>query len=413
MRLPRSVWRVAVRALALVGLAAPLAACDFLTGVPSVSRVELTVTPLAIAPNQTAQATGVAISRNGRPIGSDTRPVNYQSSNPAVATINAATGQIFALTVGTTDIVAEADGKRASVTLTVRLTPVRNVVITSTRQPTFRRGITAFMTAVALDSVNQQVPNRPIAWRSADETIATITSAGQVTPRAVGTTQIFASVDNGAVFDSTTIRVTEVPILGGAAQFRILPIGPTVLYVGDSLQFSAAIQDSTGATVTGRTITWTSQNPQQLRVTETGLGIALVPTSRADAQGRLDAVPGIGPVLSATTSVEILARAARVSLPQLGNPPAAITLANGATRTLLVQVVDAGGTALAGRRYTVTSNNPLVATTDQAGATTASQIVVTAGTVSATSTATLTFQALDNQDRPQGAATTLTVTVTP
>lgn len=412
MRLPRSVWRVAVRALALVGLAAPLAACDFLTGVPSVSRVELTVTPLAIAPNQTAQATGVAISRNGRPIGSDTRPVNYQSSNPAVATINAATGQIFALTVGTTDIVAEADGKRASVTLTVRLTPVRQVVI-SPRQPTFRRGITAVMSAVALDSVNQQVPNRPIAWRSADEAIATVSTAGLVTPRAVGRTQIFASVDNGAVFDSTTITVTEVPILGGLSQFQLLPIGPSVVYVGDSLQFSASVRDSVGAVVTGRTITWVSQNPQEFRVTDAGLGIALAPISSATVQGRLDAVPGVGPTLSATTTVQVLARAARVSLPQLGNPPAGVTLANGATRTLLVQVVDAGGTALAGRRYTVTSNNPLVATSDQPGVTTASQIVVTAGTVSATSTATLTFQALDNQDRPQGAPTTLTVTVNP
>lgn len=411
MRLPRSVWRVAARVLLLTGLTGPLTACDFLTGVPSVSRVDLTLPITTIAPGERVQAIGVAIGRNGNVIPADRRAVTYASSNDSVATVGASTGIITGVAPGRVTISAEADGKRSEVQLTVRPTPVRQVLI-SPRAPIVRLSpsAVAVMSAAVLDTNNLPLANRPPAWSSLEPGVATISAAGVVTPRAVGSTRIVASVDTGVaptagkVADTITLRVTPTRIVS----LRINPTQP-VVYVPGTLQLTAVVTDSTQTQVTDRRVVWTSGNPAALGVDSlTGLATALQPSNfGVQVTARVEVVPGFPDLgeLTSTVVVQVLAPAASARVSGGGVVNNALTLARGATTTLTYTALDANGGTLNGRTFLVTSSNPAVVT--------ATSPAVGSGQVTGAGpgTATLTVQTLDNAGNAQGTPATVTVTV--
>jgi uncharacterized protein YjdB len=403
MRLLGSVRRVTARVLLVLGCTVPLAACDFVTGVPSVSRVEVSLTPLTIAPGEAAALTGVAYDRNGNPIRNNRRTVNFTSSNPEVATVNNATGQVLGVSLGTTEITGETDGKRSTVLLTVQLPTVRQVII-GTRDPIVRRGVASALGVTVLDTLNRAMANRPVNWRSLDETIVQVSGAGVLTPRAVGTARVIAAIpDTGtrARADTVTVRVTEVPI----QSVRLSP-QTGFLYVGDELALTATLQDSLGNAVTDRPIAW-SVSPQLAGlVSANGVLRALAPALPLEVRAQVDRVPGFPVVTEGVTRVDVLSR---VDTILLSTP--SLTLRSDATVSVQLQYRDPNGSViqdLTGRReLRVTSNNPTVAEGERTG-------VVRAKAVAVRSTAVLTYQVFDvASDQPQGKATRLTVTVDP
>jgi uncharacterized protein YjdB len=406
-RARRSAWTGVARVVALVLLALPLAACDFLTGIPSTSRVEMTVTPTELSINQVAQASGTAFTGDGAVNRHPKRQVVYRSSNPAVVTVNASSGLVVAIANGTADVIGESDGKSTAVRVVVRPTPVKQVVI-APKNPTVRRGIPFGIAATPLDSNNTAVQNRPVAWRVLDPAILDITPAGIITPKAVGQTQLIASVDSGRVADTTTVRVTEVPI----TSVQLTPV-QSVIYVGQTRQLTATLRDSVGTTVTGRPITWLVDDQLLVRVDQNGLVTGLAPTSGANGAtitARLEQVPGLNTLISGSASVVVLAPAARMSVTPTFN------LRTGQPNSTFIQVLDASGNALGGRTVRITSSDPSVVTAPSEVITTGSgaSVFLTPGTVTGESrTATLTFQALDVSGNPQGAPGTTTVTVFP
>jgi len=411
MRLPRSVWRVAARVLLLTGLTAPLAACDFLTGVPSVSRVDLTLPVTAIAPGERIQAAGLAIGRGGNAIPNSRRSVSYSSSNDSVATVGSTTGIVTGIAPGRVTISASSDGKRSSVELTVRPTPVRQVLI-SPRSPIIRLApsVSVVLGAAVIDTNNQALSNRPPNWRSLDPTVATISAAGVVTPRALGTARIVASVDTGLapnagmVADTVTARITPTPVIS----LRITPSQP-VIYTPNTLQFTATVTDSLQSPVTDRRVVWTSSNPAALSIDSlTGLATAIQPTGfGVQVSARVERVPGFPALGDETAAVvaQVLAPAASARVTGAGGAVVStVTLARGATTNLAYTALDRNGSALGGRNFLVTSSNPAIVTADNVGLVTAQN---------AAGTATLTVQALDNAGNAQGTPATVTVTVGP
>lgn len=399
------------RLLALVLLALPLVACDFLTGVPSVGRVEVTVAPTTLSINQVTVASGIAYNRDGDVIRNQRRAVTFRSSNPSVASINATTGQIVALANGTTEITGESGGRTSPpVLVTVRPVPVRQVVLTP-RNLVLRVGVPFLgLGAVALDSVNQPIRDRSITYTSRDPAVVEVSAAGVLTPRAVGSTQVIASVDGGARADTATVRVTPVPI----TSVRVEPQDPFTLYVGETRQLTATLRDSIGTIVTGRPVTWRANDPLAVRIDANGLVTALAPTGSngTGVFAQVEAVPEFNPLVAGGTSAIVLARASFITC------TSALTIPSGQQRqaSLLVNSGDQP-TPITGARVTVTSDNPAVVTpasVEVTSASTGTGVVFTAGTVTSTQIVTVTYQAIrvDN-NQPQGTSCRTTVTVNP
>ena len=124
--------------------------------------------------------------------------------------------------------------------------------------------------------------------------------------------------------------------------------------LGKSKTFQVETRDADGKKLTGRTIAWTSLNPNVVAVdasgsvTGVGLGTTII-TARAGTA-------------SATTNV--LVQPVATSLVLL---PGTSTLQVNSTRALTVALTSANGQSIAGRLVTYSSSNPNVATVTSSG----------------------------------------------
>lgn len=416
----RSARRPApARALArLVGaavLGVVLAGCAFVTGIPSVSRVEITVPVTVIAPGQSMQASGRAFGNNDNVITNSRRQVHFSSDHEDIATVNSVSGLITGVSPGHARITASSDNKSDYVDITVRPVPVRQVIITN-RAPVLRLAPSAILvlSASVIDTNNQVLSNRPPTWTSSNPAVATITAVGAVTPVAVGTTQITASVDTGLapnvgqVADTVTLKVTLVPV----SSIQITPTQAVTLYTGQTQQFTATVTDETQRAVTDRRVVWSSSAPTVLSVDSlTGLATALStsPAASATVTARVATLPD-SPLGDKTDAVgaTVLAPTDTVRVISGFLATSTLTIHAGAKASVTYAAYSPRGAALSGRTFSVTSSDEAVVTTANREETNTG--IITAG--STAGTATLTIQALDLTGNAQGKPAKLTVTVT-
>jgi hypothetical protein len=105
----------------------------------------------------------------------------------------------------------------------------------------------------------------PIAWSSTDESVASIDAAGNVTGKALGTTQVTATVGSLTATAGITIAPDRV----------VIDAAPSALAVGTSVQLTATAFDAGGALIPATDVTWNSSAPGIATVDETGLMTAL------------------------------------------------------------------------------------------------------------------------------------------
>ena len=190
------------------------------------------------------------------------RAVSWSSSNPAKVTVTSA-GVITAVALGPATITASVEGVQGTADITVIPVPVATVSVTPAA-PVIYLGSTQQMTAVAKDADGNVLTGREVVWTSSSSTTATISSGGLVTPVAVGTTTITATV--GGVQGSTTASIKVVPV----ATVTVAPTSVT-LAVGETQQFTATAKDANGNVLTGRTVSWSTENSTMASVSAGGL----------------------------------------------------------------------------------------------------------------------------------------------
>ncbi len=408
MRLLRTTGTLlfaAVAALAASG-------CTFLTGVHSVSRVTVTVSPPVISTGQTAIAFGTAFDGNTALQGNSRYNVTFTSRDARVATVNATSGLVIAVGNGSTYIIGENSGKRDSAMITVQPVQARQVIInstTGTRTPIFRVGAINGLSATIFDSTNNVLRDRAITWTARSPTVLTITNVGVVTPVAVGTSWVVASVDNGPgatpAIDSVQATVTLTPVV----DIRITPTTPTI-YTGQTQPFTATVTDSLQNVVTRRVV-WSTADHGTVLAIDSLSGVA-TPVAASpfgtSVTATVDVVPGY-PLLgkrTTSTSVSVLAPTSTVRFSNsAGTTITTITVAAGSTTALTVTALDAVGNTLSNRTFRLTSSNTAVATVPAASSGGTQLSAVAAGTT------TITLQALDVNGAAQGAPATLAVTV--
>lgn len=155
------------------------------------------------------------------------------------------------------------------------------------------------------------------------------------------------------------------------------------VFVGKTSTFSATPKDVDGATVTGKSITWSSSD-QSVATVAGGVVTGVKP-------GGATITAAVGTVQS-TAAVTVIAPVASVEV----TPPTA-TIVIGGTTQLTAAVKDAGGNPLTDRTVAWKSDNDLIASVSTSGLVTSKSVgsaVITATVEGKSATATITITAV-------------------
>ncbi|HEU6452927.1 MAG TPA: Ig-like domain-containing protein [Gemmatimonadaceae bacterium] len=273
-------------------------------------------------------------------------PVDWKSSNTAVATVDA-DGLVHGVGAGTATITATSGSVKDEATVTVSPVPA-NAVVVSPGEATLFVGETVTLKATVTDANGDPLSGRPITWSSSATSVATVSTSGVVTAKAPGTATITAASEGKS--GKSTITVKLVPV----ASVDMNP-GELKLQIGQSSTITATPKASDGTPLTGRSISWKSRDP----------GIATVSGS-----GEVTAKAAGSTIIEATSegvTGVTLVQVAAIPVSSVVVTPDTATLVVGASKQLTAKTYDAGGTELSGRTITWSSSNEDVASVSSSG----------------------------------------------
>ena len=311
-----------------------------------------------LAVGQTTQATVTLKDASGNVLG--WRVIAWQSSNPALATVNAS-GVVKAMARGSVTISAICDGKVGSAPLTVS-SPTPTTIVIAPTSVSLMTGQSTQLSAEVRDAGGAVIPNRPITWSSGNSAVAFVSATGSVTGIAVGATAATASADG--LTASAPVTVAAIP----AASVVVSPSSVS-LVAGDSAKLSAVVRDASGAPLANRAVNWSTSN-HGIATVSAGGTVTAVAAGSASVRAQVDGITTNVPVSVAAPPPAPVASIA-VTL-----NPVSLTVGQNAQATAVLH--DANGNALTGRAVTFSSANPEVATVSSTGAVTA----VSAGSAS-------------------------------
>ncbi len=175
----------------------------------SAAVATVTVSPLtwSLKTSQTKLFTASAQDANGNAV---TTGYSWTSSNPAVATIDAATGLATGKTVGTATLTAKAQNNVAG-TATITVT-AGNISVQGRTDPLpvgFQTQI--FLNNGSTDAAGTAVGNADVVWSSRNTALVTVDPAtGVITAKGAGSTVITATAKSDGVSAGSTTIVTDV-----------------------------------------------------------------------------------------------------------------------------------------------------------------------------------------------------------
>ncbi len=338
--------RATTTTLALIGLAG----CLDLKTTADACSISVAPATLTLPVNGASSIVGTAFDCKGNSIRN--KKISYSSSNTAVATVTTE-GNVIAVGVGGASVSAVADGKSASVQVTVTPETAANVTITPSTL-TLRRTNTRQLTATARNNQNTVITGRTFRWGSSNSSIVSVDQNGMLTALTPGTVVISAEADQTS--GSATVTVTEIPI--GSCS---LAPATSKLTVSQNVQPAITLRDTANNVISslGRSIAWTSDN--EIAATVTGTGLV---TARKAGTARITASPVENTQASCNASVEVVD--ARIVSAVISPKPTTLRL--GVARQFGVTLTDsAGGSIPAGRTITWRSVTPATATVSANG----------------------------------------------
>jgi uncharacterized protein YjdB len=315
------------------------------------SSVTLSINPDTIVAGFQMQAVATPRDASGNPVTG--RTIAYQSSNPAVATVNNL-GVIVGLVPGSTNISAICDGHIATVKLTVQGQQVTSVDIVP-GAPSVQKGSTAGLVADVKDQLGQSMPNAAVTWTTESPSIATVSPSGVLTGVALGTGAVVAA--SAGVSRRADVTVTSQPV----ASVQVSPSAATLL-PNQSSALVATGYSAGGQPIAGTIFAWSVANSAIASVSSLG-----VVTGKAKGTTTVTASSG-GQSSSATITVP---EAPPVPVAAVTVSVNSSTLTAGQSTQAIATALDAAGTVLTGRPITWSSATPTVATVSASGLITA------------------------------------------
>ena len=235
-----------------------------------VATVLVAINPAAVVVGQTAHASATLLDASGNTL--TDRTVTWQTGNSSVATV-ASNGDIVTVAPGTAAITASSEGKTGSASLSVSApapVPVASISV-SPSNANLQIGGTVQLSAVTRDANNNVLTGRVISWSSSNSAIATVSGSGLTTAVAAGSATITASSEGKT--SSATITVSA-PAPVPVATVTVSPATPS-LQVGETVQLSATTRDANNNVLTGRAVSWSSNNTSVATVSGSGLVTAI------------------------------------------------------------------------------------------------------------------------------------------
>jgi uncharacterized protein YjdB len=285
-------------------------------GPTSIEVTSVTVTPstLAIKVGEKQQ-----LSASVEPQDATNKTVTWSSSAPAIAEVNASTGEVTAKAVGTATITATAGGKTATcaVTVATNVIAVTSVEISSTTLNLTEGDKQTLAATVKPDDAT----DKTVTWSSSAANIAEVNaSTGEVTAKAAGSATITATA--GGV--SVTCAVTVAAKIIDATGVTVTPATLSIM-VGEEQTLAAAVAPDDA---TDKTVTWSSNAANIAEVNATTGKV----TAKAAGSATITATTANGKTASCNVTVKpIEANSVTVT-------PATLILEVGATQTLSASV---------------------------------------------------------------------------
>src|SRR5207249_1783269 len=214
---------------------------------------------------QTTQLTATPKDANGTPLTG--RVVTWSSDNTSAATVDGS-GLVTGVAAGSATITATSEGQSGTASVTVSTVPVASVTV-SPSPASVQQGATVQLTATPRDANGNPLSGRVVTWSSNNTSVATVDAGGLVTAGAVGSATITATSEGKS--GTASITVTGVPV----ASVTVSPAAASV-QAGQTQQLTATLKDANGNLLTGRTVTWSSNNTPVATVNGTGLVTAKV-----------------------------------------------------------------------------------------------------------------------------------------
>jgi uncharacterized protein YjdB len=252
----------------------------------------------------------------------------------------------FATLIGVTAAVALATAS-CEKPITGPSKPVASVEVTPASAG-ITAGQTVPLTATLKDRKGKTLSGPAVSWSSSNTAVATVDANGVVLAVAAGPATITATSEGQS--GTAAITVTALAI----ASVQVTPASGSI-EVGQTLQLTATPKDAGGNPLSGRTVTWSSNNT----------AVATV-----DANGVVSGVTA-GPATITATS-ESKSGTAEITVTELpvasvDVQPTSWSLEIGQTIQLTATPKDGSGNPLSGRAVAWSSGNTAVATVDADG----------------------------------------------
>ncbi|PYO70299.1 MAG: hypothetical protein DMD69_00125 [Gemmatimonadetes bacterium] len=255
--------------VAALAVATIVVSCEHPATDPSSSIAQLVVSPqnVTLQQNQAEDFLAVGFTASGD---SADIAVSWSATGGSIDSSSAGKrhyGHYTSATCGTFTVTATSHpgnvSTAASVTVTGCPLPVASVSVTPATA-TIGGGQTAQYAAITRDAFGNPLGGRTVTWSSSNPAVATVNGAGQATGVAVGSATLTATSEGKS--GTAAILVTNVPV----ASVTVSPATASVP-AGQTVQLTATLKDANGNTLTGRTVTWSSDNTAVATVSGSGL----------------------------------------------------------------------------------------------------------------------------------------------
>lgn len=326
----------------------------------------------------TRQFTAVARDANGNVLAG--APISWTSSNPGVAQVNSG-GLATAVANGTATITARSGDASGTATLTVSQKADR--VSVTPLSASLVQGASQDFDAAAFDANGRQLSDAKFVWKSSNSSVAEVNSAGLVTAKQPGNATITATT--GGTGGAAMVTVTARPP-AAVASVEVKPSSATIS-AGASVDLDATARDAAGNVLTGRALSWRSENTAIAEVD----GKGKVTGRAAGSVAIVATVEGVTGTASITVTPPPPPTVSTISV----EPGSATLAALGITRQFTATARDADGNVIPGVSVAWSSSRENVAEINSDGLATSvgngtTSISARAGGV--TGTATLTVE---------------------
>jgi len=250
-----------------------------------VASVSVSPATASVQTGQTVQLTATPKDGSGGALSG--RTVTWASSNVGVATVSG-NGLVGGVAAGSATITATSEGQNGSAAVSVTIVPVASVVV-SPATAGVQAGQNVQLTATTKDAGGSVLSGRTVTWASSNAAVATVSGTGLVTGVAAGSATITATSEGKSGTSALTVTAAIAPV----ASVTLSP-SPATVQLSGTLQVTATLKDASGNILSGRTVTWASDNSGIAMVSATGLVTGIVAgsaTIRATSEGQSGTTP--------------------------------------------------------------------------------------------------------------------------